>query len=196
MAEDQKVSEMTPVGDLAAGDIIPVVRAGANAASEVPTGSYAKTTVVTAALATKADATATTAALNTKADSSAVTSALALKANLAGAQTFSGGQRSAVTAVTSAAASTAVDLALNNDFSTTLSENTTIANPTNQVAGQSGRIRITNGASAFTVAYGPNWKFPGGTVPEVTDSAGAIDVLYYDVLATGTVLANLIKGVA
>lgn len=118
-------------------------------------------------------------------------------AALSAVQTFTGAQRVSITAITSAANSTAINFAANNDFSTTLTENTTFANPTNVVAGQSGCIFITQGAgSAFTVAYGSNFKFPAGTVPTVTTTLGAFDTLYYNVRDATHIEANLIKGMA
>lgn len=72
-----------------------------------------------------------------------------------------------------------LDLATGNNFSGTLTGNSTLANPTNMVAGQSGAIRITNGASPYTLAFGAYWKFPGGVVPSLTASAGAVDVIGY-----------------
>ena len=117
-------------------------------------------------------------------------------AGLSGPQTFSGAQRSSTTAVVSAANQTALDFSSNNDFSTTLSENTTLANPSNLVVGQKGRITITQGATARTVAYGSYFKFPGGTVPAVSTKAGAVDVLFYDVISATQIAANLVKGFA
>lgn len=116
-------------------------------------------------------------------------------AALSAVQTFAGAQRVSITAITSAANSTAINFAANNDFSTTLTENTTFANPTNVVAGQSGCIFITQGAgSAFTVAYGSNFKFSSGTVPAVTATLSAQDTLYYNVRDATHIEANLVKG--
>lgn len=110
------------------------------------------------------------------------------------AQTFVGAQRASITVISSSANSTAINFALNNDFSTTLSENTTFANPTNVVAGQSGSIFITQGAgSAFTVAYGSNWKFSNGSVPSVSTTLSAQDTLYYNVRDSTHIEANLVK---
>jgi hypothetical protein len=95
-------------------------------------------------------------------------------------QSFSVAQRGTPTSLTSSSASIAVNLALSNNFSHTLTENTTLANPTNIVAGQCGTIVFTQHASAAkTLAFGSYWKFPGGTVPTLTTTVGATDTLAY-----------------
>lgn len=163
----RKISEATPVVALAGGHKLPVLRTdGSNAVAEIPASGLA------------------------------TNDALATKASLSGAQTFEGAQRSSVTDVVSASNQTALNFALNNDFSTTLTENTTLANPTNLVVGQKGRILITQGATARTVAYGSYFKFPGGTIPAVSTTAGATDVLFYDVISATKIAATLVKAFA
>jgi hypothetical protein len=101
--------------------------------------------------------------------------------------TWTAGQRGAFVALTSASGSIAVDLDLSNNFNHTLTEDTTLAAPTNAVAGQSGVIHLTQHASApKTLAYNAFWKFAGGTVPTLTATNGAIDVLSYVVNPGGT----------
>lgn len=122
---------------------------------------------------------------------------LEAKADLSAAQTFEGAQRSSTTVLTSASASVAIDMALNNDFSLTMTENTTLANPTNLVAGQKGRIVITQDAgTARTMAFGSYWTFAGGTDPTLSTDLGATDVLFYDVLSETKIAANLVKAFA
>jgi hypothetical protein len=111
------------------------------------------------------------------------------------AQTFSGGQRGAVTALTSTAASIAINLATNNNFSHTTTENTTLAAPSNPVAGQSGVIVITQGATARTLAYNTFYKFAGGTVPALTATASAVDSFAYYVESATRATCQLIKDV-
>ena len=110
-------------------------------------------------------------------------------------QTFTGGQIGAVTALTSTSASIAINLATNNNFSHTTTENTTLAAPSNPVAGQSGVITITQGATARTLAYNTFWKFSGGTVPTLTGTANAVDVFVYNVESATRATAQLIKDV-
>lgn len=79
------------------------------------------------------------------------------------------------------------------NFSLTLAHNATLANPTNQKPGQSGTIEITqDGTGSRTLAYGTNWKFPGGA-PVLSTAAGAIDLLAYVVQASGRITATLTK---
>jgi len=112
-----------------------------------------------------------------------------------GANTFTGAQIGTVTALTSTAASIAINLATNNNFSHTTSENTTLAAPSNPVAGQSGVITITQGATARTLAYNTFWKFAGGTVPTLTATVGAVDMFAYQVESATRATAQLIKDV-
>ena len=85
------------------------------------------------------------------------------------------------------------DFSAGRNFHVTLAGNRTLANPTNQVAGQSGRILVTqDGTGSRTLAYGANWRFPGGA-PTLSTGAGDIDMITYDVHASGTIYATLIK---
>lgn len=112
------------------------------------------------------------------------------------AQTFLGAKRGAVAALTSSGGSVAINLAEANNFSHTTSENTTLAAPSNAAAGQSGCIVITQGGTARTLAFNSFWKFAGGTVPSLTATPGAVDVLSYYVYSSGSAVCSLIKGVA
>ena len=109
--------------------------------------------------------------------------------------TFTGAQIGTVTALTYAA-TISIDLATNNNFSyLTVTGNTTLGLPSNPVAGQSGVITITQGATARTMAYNTFWKFAGGTVPTLTATAGAVDVLVYSVESATRATCQLIKDV-
>jgi len=111
------------------------------------------------------------------------------------ANTFTGAQIGTVTALTSSGASVAINLATNNNFSYTTAESSTLAAPSNPVAGQSGVITITQGATARTLAYNTFWKFPGGTVPTLTATVGAVDVFAYSVESGSRCTCQLIKDV-
>lgn len=105
-------------------------------------------------------------------------------------------QRGTPVALTSSAASIATDASLSNNFTHTLTENTTLANPSNLVAGQSGVIVFTQHASSpKTLAYGSYWKFASGTVPSLTATNSAVDVLVYYVESTTRITARLIGDV-
>jgi len=105
-------------------------------------------------------------------------------------QTFNGANRGQVDALSSASTITP-NFNNSNNFSISLSTNTTIANPTNLTAGQSGAIAITyNGG--YTVAFGSYWKFPGGTAPTATSTSGKTDVLVYYVESSTRISAQMI----
>ena len=108
---------------------------------------------------------------------------------------FTGAQIGNVSALTSTNASIAINLARNNNFSHTTTENTTLAAPNNPVAGQSGVIVITQGATARTLAYNTFWKFAGGTVPTLTATASAVDSFAYYVESATRATCQLIKDV-
>lgn len=96
------------------------------------------------------------------------------------ANTFSATQSGSITALTSTTNSIAVDLSLNNHYSHTFTENTTLANPTNIVAGTSGSFFFTQHASSpKTLAFGSYYDFAGGTAPTVTATNSARDRIDY-----------------
>jgi len=110
-------------------------------------------------------------------------------------QTFTAAQRGGVSALTDGATITA-NFALANNFSVTLGGNRTLANPSNQTAGQHGVIVITqDGTGSRTLAYGSYFKFPAGTAPTLTTTANAVDVLCYYVEGASRITARLISDV-
>jgi hypothetical protein len=116
-------------------------------------------------------------------------------AALAAANSFSAAQRGAIVALTDAATITP-DFAAANNYSVTLGGNRTLANPSNQTAGQSGIIVITqDGTGSRTLAFGSNWKFASGTAPSLTTTASAVDVLAYYVESASRITARLIGDV-
>lgn len=95
------------------------------------------------------------------------------------------------------AATVAVDMNAGINFTLAIGGNRTLGQPTNQKQGQSGWIEITqDGTGSRTLAYHSSWKFAGGTDPTLSTAAGAIDVLYYTVLATDRIAATLVKAIA
>ena len=112
------------------------------------------------------------------------------------ANTFTGSQIGGVTSLTSSGGTVAINLANNNNFSHTLTENTTLGAPSNPVAGQSGMIVFTQHASApKTLGYNAFWKFAGGVVPALTATNGAVDVFVYYVESATRATCSLIKDV-
>lgn len=95
------------------------------------------------------------------------------------------------------AATVAVDLSAGINFTLTLGGNRTLGQPSNQKVGQSGFIQITqDGTGSRTLAYHADWKFAGGSDPVLSTAAGAVDVLFYQVLAANSIYAALVKAIA
>lgn len=116
-------------------------------------------------------------------------------AQLNAVNSWSAGQSSAPVALTFGTTITP-NLSNGNIFTVTLTGNTTLANPSNLVAGQCGQIFITQDSTgARTLAYGSEWKFPGGTAPVLTTTAAATDVLSFcswtSTLISAQLTANL-----
>jgi hypothetical protein len=110
-------------------------------------------------------------------------------------QNFTVAQRGTITALTDGATITP-NMNNANNFSVTLGGNRTLANPTNLTAGQSGVIVITqDGTGSRTLAYGSNFKFPGGTAPTLTTTASAVDVIAYYVESATRITARLVADV-
>ena len=110
-------------------------------------------------------------------------------ATLANDNTWTGAQRGQVTGLTSSANIT-VDMSTTNNHSVTLAHNTQFENPSNQVAGQSGSIFITqDGTGSRTAAWAANWKWKGGTAPTLSIVAGSVDRIDYIILASGSIHA-------
>lgn len=107
------------------------------------------------------------------------------------AQSFTAAQRGTVVVLTPGATVTP-DFATGNNFSLALGENTTLANPTNLVAGQSGSITITQDSTARTLAYGNYFYFEGG-IPTLGTTTGAVSTLAYYVNSTTRITAVLIN---
>ena len=112
------------------------------------------------------------------------------------AQSYTAAQRGTISALTDGATITA-DLAVANNFSVTLGGNRTLANPSNQTAGQSGCIWITqDGTGSRTLAYGSQWDFTGGTAPTLSTAAAAVDCLVYAVQSSTKITATLVTNLS
>lgn len=124
-----------------------------------------------------------------------VDTADALKADLGTAQSFTKAQRGTPVALTDAA-TVAVDLSLGNFYTLLIGGNRTLGAPTNQTAGQSGVIVITqDGTGSRTLAYNSVYKFPSGTAPTLTTTANAVDVLVYYVESATRITCRLLSDV-
>ncbi len=100
--------------------------------------------------------------------------------------TWTKAQRGAYVALTSSGASIAVDLSLSNNFTHTLTENTTLAAPSNVVPGQSGVIEFTQHASAAkTLAYNSFWRMGTGVGLTISTTLGSVNEFCYVVDSSG-----------
>ena len=98
---------------------------------------------------------------------------------------WTAGQSGEITALTDGATIT-IDMADSNNFSVTLGGNRTFANPSNDTAGQSGSIFITqDGTGSRTASWGTDWEWAAGTAPVLTTTAAASDRIDY-VIRSGT----------
>ena len=111
------------------------------------------------------------------------------KAAVGTANTWTAGQRGEITALTDGATIT-IDMADSNNFSVTLGGNRTFANPSNDTAGQSGSIFITqDGTGSRTASWGSDWDFAGGTAPTLSTAAGSVDRIDYVILDASNIHA-------
>lgn len=98
-------------------------------------------------------------------------------------QAFTKTQTATPVSLTSTSASIAVDLSLSNNFSHTMTENTTLAAPSNAVAGTSGQIAFTQHASAAkTLAFNAAWISADGATPVISTAVGTVNLLTYYVV--------------
>ena len=111
--------------------------------------------------------------------------------------TFIKAQRGGITNLGSVSSDFRPDFSSNNFFAVTLGGSVTIANPTNQVAGQSGAITVTqDGSGSRTLSFGSDFDFAGGTAPTLTATAAAIDVLSYYVVSANNIVVDSILNVS
>ena len=97
-----------------------------------------------------------------------------------------------ITAVSYASTIT-LDFRTGNNFSTTLTGNTTFANPSNISAGQSGILFITqDGTGSRTAAFGSYWDFSDGTAPTLSTGANQVDVIAWIARTNTNIAAQFI----
>lgn len=94
-------------------------------------------------------------------------------------QTFTKGQAGNVMALSATTGTVTLDLSQSNNWEGALTGNITLANPSTMPVGQSGVIRIVNDATPRTIAYGSYFKSTNGSLPALTASANAVDLLPY-----------------
>ena len=81
-----------------------------------------------------------------------------------------------------------LNFANGNHFSWTTNVNVTVANPVSANTGQTGSIVVTSNGS-YTVSFAENWRFPAGTAPTLSVTAGMTDRIDYFVIAANAVQA-------
>jgi len=112
-----------------------------------------------------------------------------LSVDASGHLNHNGSASADISALTSATTIT-MDFDTAQNFSVTLSHNTTFANPTNINVGQSGSIVITqDGTGSRTASFGSNFKFVGGTAPTLSTTASAVDRIDYFVVSASLIHA-------
>lgn len=190
-------------GNFTAGTITAALTGNASTATTLATArniqgvsfdGSAAITVVTAGsgISVTGTAVANTGVLSVNGSTGAITNIAATNA----AQSYTAAQRGTISALTDGATITA-DFAVANNFSVTLGGNRTLANPSNQTAGQSGCIWITqDGTGSRTLAYGSQWDFTGGTAPTLSTAAAAVDCLVYAVQSSTKITATLITNLS
>jgi len=80
-------------------------------------------------------------------------------------------------ALTSTSNSIAVDASLSNNFEITLTENTTLAAPTNLAAGMHLFFHFVQDSTPRTLAFAGIYKFDGGTDGVMPTASGAVAIL-------------------
>jgi hypothetical protein len=94
------------------------------------------------------------------------------------------------------AATIAVDMATGINYSVTLGGNRTLGAPSNTTNGKTGVFYFTqDGTGSRTLAYHANYKFAGGSAPVLSTTAGAVDMLFYQIKSSTFIFATLIKDV-
>ena len=115
-------------------------------------------------------------------------------AGLAVAQTFTKGQRGAISAISVASGDTSktLDFATANNFALTLANTAscTLANPSNLTAGQSGSIFVVqDGTGSRLLTFGSSWDFAGGSAPVLSTAGSSVDRIDYVVRTTSSIHA-------
>ena len=86
-----------------------------------------------------------------------------------------------------------LDFRTGNNFTTTLTGNTTFANPSNLAAGQSGIVFvIQDGTGSRTAAFGSYWDFSDGTAPTLSTGVNAVDMIAWVARSANKISAQFI----
>ena len=71
-----------------------------------------------------------------------------------------------------------------------LSGTTTINNPSNITAGQSGVIVITQASGGYAVSWGSYWDFVDATAPSIPTTNGSVSIITWFVRTGTSILAT------
>lgn len=111
-------------------------------------------------------------------------------------QTLTGGQRTAVVALASTGQITP-DFSTANNFTLSMTVNTTLAKGTNAQPGQSGWISVTQNSTAKTLAYDSTfYKFTATATLSTATSVGTGDVIRYNIITTTSAECEMRNGIA
>ena len=185
---DVAVSGIPTATDLNAKADVSALNAKADAANAALTGTP---TAPTAAVSTNTTQLATTAFVVAEIADEVGTTVQAFDADTAKtdvAQNFTAPQRLAVNTLTSAASIT-IDFSTGNNFILTTGHAAiAFANPTTEVAGQSGSIFIVQGSTTCAApTWGDQYLFAGGAAPALTGTTGKIARIDYIVQEAGKI---------
>ena len=86
-----------------------------------------------------------------------------------------------------------LDFRTANNFTVTLTGNTTFANPSNLAAGQSGILFVLqDGTGGRTAAFGSYWDFSDGTSPTLSTGVNAVDMIAWVARSANKISAQFI----
>jgi hypothetical protein len=97
-----------------------------------------------------------------------------------------------------AGGTTTADFSAGINFTVTTGAANSTLGVANAKTGQSGFVYITQGATPRSLTFSSAWVFASGVDPTLTASAGAKDILFYQVISTTgpIVFGNLVKNVS
>lgn len=94
-------------------------------------------------------------------------------------QSYNSAQAGSYATLLSASASIKINLAKGNNYKHTLTEDTTLAEPSNPLPGQAGVIEFTQGSGPYTLGFNLFWRWVGGTCPTISTGDGDISLMSY-----------------
>ena len=114
-------------------------------------------------------------------------------ANLNAPNTFKKAQRGEVVTIDIIGGEATIDFDDGNYFEAVeVTESFTLLNPINAIKGQSGTITIIQDSSGGNVvAFGDNWKFAGGIIPDISTDPNSVSIFAYYIFETDQIFLNL-----